>query len=75
MWIDITKFMLIKTAQFDEIIAYYGVTLTSSDELYLITYLFANFLAYFLIILVCYMAFTFAHRLMPLNYKRRYFND
>lgn len=48
--IDITKFMLISTQKFDEIIQFYGSSLTIDDKSYLITYFFVNFLAYFLIL-------------------------
>lgn len=48
--IDITKFMLISTQKFDEIILFYGSSLTIDDKSYLITYFFVNFLAYFLIL-------------------------
>lgn len=48
--IDITKFFIIKQDLFNSIIAYLNCNLLVTDKEYTITFLFANFLAYFLII-------------------------
>lgn len=49
--INILQMMIISTAVFDGMIAQLGVNLTVDSEMYFITYLFANFMAYFLIII------------------------
>lgn len=49
--INILQMMIISTSVFDGMIAQLGVNLTVDSEMYFITYLFANFMAYFLIII------------------------
>ena len=49
--VDITKFLIISTEQFESIITHFNCNLTINDQSYLITYLFTNFLAYVIIFL------------------------
>lgn len=49
--INILQMMIISTSVFDGMIAQLGVNLTVDSEMYFITYLFANFMAYFLIMI------------------------
>lgn len=72
MFIDIEMFMLISQQQFNTLIDHLKLDLTTTSDMYLLTYLFANFLAYFLIILVLYLAYRIVHSLMPWNWQRRY---
>lgn len=72
MFIDIEIFMLISQQQFNTLIEHLNLELTITSDMYLLTYLFANFMAYFLIILVLYIAYRVVHSLMPWNWKRRY---
>ncbi len=72
MFIDIEMFMLISQQQFNTLIDHLKLDLTTTSDMYLLTYLFANFLAYFLIILVLYLAYRIVHSLMPWNWKRKY---
>jgi len=72
MFIDIEAFMLISQQQFNTLIDHLKLDLTTTSDMYLLTYLFANFLAYFLIILVLYLAYRIVHSLMPWNWQRRY---
>lgn len=44
--INITKFMIISTTQFDSIIEQYNCNLTVSDPQYLQTYILINIIAY-----------------------------
>lgn len=60
--INILQMMIISTAIFDGMIAQLGVNLTIESDMYLITYLFTNFMAYFLIII-------FIKALLGLYYK------
>lgn len=54
--IDITKFMIISQTDFETIINTFNCNLTVNDSNYLITYLFTNFLAYFFILFVIWLA-------------------
>ncbi len=72
MWINIQDFLLISQSQFNTLINNLNLDLVSSSDMYLLTYLFANFFAYFLIIIVCFIAYRFVHSLMPWNWKRKY---
>lgn len=49
--IDITKFFIINQEQFNAIITFLNCDLSPIDNEYLMSYLFANFLGYFLIIM------------------------
>lgn len=49
--VDISKFLLISQEQFNNLILYLHLNFDQSNENYLLTYLFTNFLAYFLIII------------------------
>ena len=49
--IDITKFFIISQEQFNSIIAFLNCDLVPADKVYTISYLFTNFLGYFLIIM------------------------
>ena len=49
--IDITKFLIVSIQNFDKLILDLNLDLTISNSEYLITYLFTNFLAYYLIFL------------------------
>lgn len=50
--INILKFLIISTEQFDNIITTLNCNLTQSDPLYLLTYFFANLLSYLFIFVV-----------------------
>lgn len=52
MMIDITKFLIIKQNDFEIILTSLNCDLSINDKEYMITYLFTNFFAYFLIIFV-----------------------
>lgn len=58
--IDISKFLIINIAQFNQLIDTLNLELTSNDSIYLLTYLFANLMAYIIIylfiriVLFCY---------------------
>lgn len=54
--IDITKFMIISQTNFDAIINTFNCNLSVTDSNYLITYLFTNFMAYFFILFVIWLA-------------------
>ena len=54
--IDITKFMIISQTNFDSIINTFNCNLSVTDSNYLITYLFTNFIAYFFILFVIWLA-------------------
>ena len=54
--IDITKFMIISQSNFEEIIDIFNCNLSVNDSNYLITYLFTNFIAYFFILFVIWLA-------------------
>lgn len=54
--IDITKFMIISQTNFDSIINTFNCNLSINDSNYLITYLFTNFIAYFFILFVIWLA-------------------
>lgn len=47
--VDVTKFLIISTTQFESIVNYLGCSLTNASEMYMITYLFTNLLAYIII--------------------------
>lgn len=47
--VDILKLMLISQTDFNNILASLNCTLTPTSDMYLLTYLFTNLMAYFLI--------------------------
>lgn len=49
--IDISKFLIINTSQFDNLIQILNCNLTNNSEMYMITYLFSNLFAYIIIFL------------------------
>lgn len=49
--IDITKFFLISKTQFEQILMVLNIPLTQEDPVFMVTLLFANFLAYYIIYL------------------------
>lgn len=51
MIIDITNFLIVSTDNFNEFIARIGSNLTIADKEYMLTYLFANLLAYIIILI------------------------
>lgn len=57
MLIDITKFLIISQTNFNSIIEQLNCNLTINDSSYLITYLFANFLAYFFLLVFIWLVF------------------
>ena len=71
MLIDMSKFMIISQDQFNELISLYEVNLNLNSDMYLFTYLFANFMAYFLIAIFLYLIYRIVHKLMPIN-RRKY---
>jgi len=67
--IDITKFFIINQSQFNSIITFLNCDLDPVDKEYLISYLFANFLGYFLIIMTLVIAMK-----MHKTLKRKVYN-
>lgn len=67
--IDITKFFIINQEQFNSIITFLNCDLNPIDKEYLISYLFTNFLGYFLII----MTLVISMRIYK-NLKRKVYN-
>ena len=61
--VDISKFLLISQEQFNNLILYLHLNFDQSNENYLLTYLFTNFLAYFLIIIFI-VALLWCYRLL-----------
>lgn len=53
--IDIKEFLIISTTEFDLLIQDLGITLLNYEDTYMLTYLFANFLAYFIIFIFLYV--------------------
>lgn len=53
--IDIKEFLIISTEQFDSLTKGLGITLLNYEDTYMLTYLFANFLAYFIIFVFLYV--------------------
>lgn len=49
--IDISKFLIINTNQFDTLVQTINCNLTQTSDMYMITYLFSNLFAYILIFL------------------------
>lgn len=69
--IDITKFFIINQNQFDIIISFLKCNLTVSDKEYIIAYLFANFFAYFLIIMTLVISIKIYKNLRRKVYNAR----
>jgi len=69
--IDITKFLIIKPEQFQEIIAFLNCDLIPSDNEYMISYLFTNFFAYFLIIMVLVISMKIYKKLKRNTYNAK----
>ncbi len=70
MMIDITKFLIISQSQFDSLIQFLNCDLTVNDKEYMITYLFANFFAYFLILMTISICLKIYRRL-----RRKVYNE
>lgn len=49
--IDLSKFLIISTTQFDELIQLLSLNLDKTNDVYMITYLFTNFFGYIIIYL------------------------
>lgn len=49
--IDLSKFLIISTSQFDELVQIINCNLTQTSDMYMITYLFTNLFAYVIIYL------------------------
>lgn len=49
--IDLSKFLIISTSQFDNLVQIVNCNLTQTSDMYMITYLFANLFAYIIIFL------------------------
>lgn len=49
--INLIKFLIISQDEFDTLLVHFNCNLTTNDPQYMITYLFVNFLAYFIIFL------------------------
>ena len=69
--IDITKFFIIDQQQFNSIITFLNCDLISTDKEYVITYLFANFLGYFLIIMTLIISLKMYRTLRRKVYNAR----
>lgn len=69
--IDITKFFIINQQQFNSIITFLNCDLVSTDKQYVITYLFANFLGYFLIIMTLIISMKMYRTLRRKVYNAR----
>lgn len=72
MLIDLTKFLIIKQEQFDNLISYLSCDLNITDKEYLITYLFANFFAYFLIIMTIIICMKIYRKLRRNTYNAKF---
>ena len=68
--INITKYFIINQEQFNNILTYLNVNLDTSDKEYTITFMFTNFLAYFLIIMTLIISFRIYKILRKNTYKR-----
>jgi len=53
--VNITKFLIVNQTMFEGIILQFNLTLDVTDPVYLLTFLFANFLAYMCIFTVLYV--------------------
>lgn len=53
--IDIKEFLIVSTTEFDSLIQELGITLLNYEDTYMLTYLFTNFLAYFIIFIFLYV--------------------
>lgn len=69
--IDLTKFFIISQNQFETIISFLKCNLTVADKEYIIAYLFANFFAYFLIIMTLVISFKIYRKLRKRVYNAR----
>lgn len=49
--INLSKFLIITTSQFDELVQLLNCNLTVDSDVYMVTYLFANLFAYLIIFL------------------------
>lgn len=61
--VNIEKYLIISQEQFDMLSTSLGCTLIPTDNEYLLTYLFINFLAYFVIIISIYIIMTIYYKL------------
>lgn len=55
MVIDLKDFLLISVEQFNDLLLYLRLPLNQMDDCYMLTYLFANFLGFFLIGFMLYI--------------------
>lgn len=63
MLIDITIFMIVSQEVFNDIINQFNCNLTVNDPIYLITYLFVNFLAYFFLLFFIWLVFYMVNKI------------
>ncbi len=71
MLIDITQFLIVSQSTFNSIIELFNCNLTINDPCYLITYLFANFLAYFFLLVFIWLVLYMYNKIF--SSKRRWF--
>lgn len=55
MLFDLSLFLIISIEDFNSLITKLGCNLTINDSCYMVTYLFANFMAYFLIVFITWL--------------------
>lgn len=70
--VDITKFFIIDQEQFNNIIIFLNCDLVPTDKEYLISYLFANFLGYFLILMTVIIAMKIYRKLRRKVYNEKF---
>lgn len=63
MLFDLSLFLIISIEDFNILINNLGCNLTINDSCYMITYLFTNFMAYFLIVIIIWLVMYFINKL------------
>lgn len=67
MLFDLSLFLIISIENFNTLITNLGCNLTINDSCYMITYLFANFMAYFLIVFIIWLVMYFINKLFSIK--------
>ena len=69
--VDISKFFIVSQTQFDNIISFLNCNLSASDDTYVLTYLFVNFMAYIIIFFVLFISLKIYKKLKRVVFSRR----